>query len=352
MKRKRTEKERVAIVGSGNWGSAISRIVAANTKLHPEIFELKVNMWVFEELVDGRKLSELINETHENKKYLPGVQLPENVIAVTDLVESVKGASMLIFVLPHQFLKKTCASIRGSIAADAKAISLIKGLEIAENGPLLLSRLLSEELKVDVSVLMGANIANEVAKEVFSEATIGYGRGSKEIATLWQTLFNINYFSVSIVEDIPGVEISGALKNIVALAAGFVDGLGYGGNTKAAVIRIGMAEMRKFCRLFYKEVKDDTFWESCGIADLIVTCYEGRNRKCAESFVKTGKSFQQLEEEILNGQKLQGTLTAEEVYGVLNKKNLLREFPLFTAVHRVATKELSPDDLIKEICSK
>merc|ERR1711920_908276 len=120
-------------------------------------------------------------------------------------------------------------------------------------------------------------------------------------------------------DDIAGVELCGALKNVVALGAGFCDGLGYGGNTKAALIRIGLQEMKAFIRYFYPDVKDATFLESCGVADLITTCYGGRNRKCAEAFAKTGKSWDVIEKELLNGQKLQGTLTAKEVHEVLSR---------------------------------
>jgi len=278
-------------------------------------------------------LSDIINHEHINTKYLPGIVLPDNLKAIPDLVEATKDSTLLVFVLPHQFLKKTCETIKGHIAPNARAISLIKGLEIGDNGPVLMSDVIKGYLGVDVSVLMGANIANEVAKEIFSEATIGFR--IKENALIFQQLFNTKYFRVAIIDDVPGVEICGALKNIVALAAGFVDGLGMGGNTKSAVIRLGLWEMKRFAKLFYQGIKDDTFWESCGIADVLVTCLEGRNRRCAEAFAKTGKPFLQLEEELLNGQKLQGTLTANEVHQILVKKGLINEFPLFSIVYEI-----------------
>jgi len=104
----------------------------------------------------------------------------------------------------------------------------------------------------------------------------------------------------------------------VACAAGFTDGLGLGDNTKAAVIRIGLKEMVRFIKTFYADgLQLSTFFESCGVADLITTCYGGRNRRVSEAFVKTGKDIAKLEEEMLNGQKLQGFQTAEEVYTML-----------------------------------
>lgn len=111
-------------------------------------------------------------------------------------------------------------------------------------------------------------------------------------------------------------------QNIVACGAGFVDGLGLGDNTKAAVIRLGLMEMVKFVDVFYPGGKLSTFFESCGVADLITTCYGGRNRKVSEAFVRTGKSIKELEDEMLNGQKLQGPFTAEEVNYMLKNKGM------------------------------
>ena len=108
----------------------------------------------------------------------------------------------------------------------------------------------------------------------------------------------------------------------MALAAGFVDGLGMGENTKAAIIRIGLDEMRRFCQINHETVQDQTFFESCGVADLITTCYGGRNRRVAEAKVKTGKSIEVLETEMLNGQKLQGPPTSVEIYNYLTAHNL------------------------------
>jgi glycerol-3-phosphate dehydrogenase (NAD+) len=118
-------KERVCIVGSGNWGSGIAKIIGRNVR-GSEIFEEDVKMWVFEELVDGRKLTDIINTEHENVRYLPGIKIPENVYAEADLLKAVEGATILVFVVPHQFVRGICEKLRGNIRPDAKAISLIK----------------------------------------------------------------------------------------------------------------------------------------------------------------------------------------------------------------------------------
>lgn len=155
-------KEKVAIIGSGNWGSAIAKIAGQNAARQPELFEADlIPMWVFEEDVNGRKLTEIINETHINEKYLPGVKLPENVHATSDLEEAVKDATAFIFVLPHQFLGKTIEQLKGKIAPGAKGITLIKGVDVSESHINIFADTIEEELGISCSALSGANIADE-----------------------------------------------------------------------------------------------------------------------------------------------------------------------------------------------
>jgi len=344
----RTGPLKVCILGSGNWGTAVAKIVAENTQ-DSYFFETDVKMYVYEEIFEGRKLSEIINNEHENKKYMPGVKLPENVIAEPDIRAAVKGAHILIFVLPHQFVQATCEQIQGHILPGAKAISLVKGFDCDGDRIHLISEYVKSVLGIECSSLSGANVANDVAREQFCEATIGYE--DVDSAQLLQQLFDTPYFRVNAVPDVAGVEICGALKNIVALAAGFCDGLGYGSNTKAALIRLGMKEIRQFAKLFYKGTIDATFWDSCGIADLITTCYGGRNRRCAEFFVKSGKSWNIIERELLKGQKLQGTHTARDVYVFLKARNMRHLFPLFTTVYQIADTGLPPKRIIEVFMS-
>nr|KAG5696581.1 hypothetical protein BaRGS_030449 [Batillaria attramentaria] len=278
-------------------------------------------MWVFEEMVDGEKLTEIINTKHQNVKYLPGIDLPTNVLAVPDLVESAKDADILVFVIPHQFVRGVCNQMKGHLKEGVVAITLIKGFDIAEGGGILLiSQVIRSTLEIPCAILMGANIANEVALENYCEATIGVK--SAELGATLKALFQTRYFRIVVVNDKETVEVCGALKNIVAVGAGFADGLGYGDNTKAAVIRLGLMEMIKFCEVFYPDCQQSTFLESCGVADLVTTCYGGRNRRVSEAFVKTGKSIEELEKEMLNGQLLQGPATAAEVNIMLKSKSM------------------------------
>ncbi|KAK0551340.1 glycerol-3-phosphate dehydrogenase [Tilletia horrida] len=338
-------------MGSGNWGSAIARIAGINVRRHASEFEEEVRMYVYQEkLDDGRYITDAINQTHENAKYLPGVKLPDNVVAIPSATEAAAGADLLVFVIPHQFIPSVCRELKGKIKPGAHAISMIKGVEVKDGDIRIFADVIEDILGCKCSALSGANIANEVARDLFSETTIGYREGDLAAAETFQKVFDTPNFKVGLIEDVAGVSLAGALKNVVAIAAGFTDGLGWGDNAKAAVMRIGLLEMKHFSEEFFEGVKPETFTEtSAGIADLITTCFGGRNRKCAEAFVKTGKSFDQLEKELLNGQKLQGIATAKEIHEFLKARNKVDDYPLFKAIYKIAYEGLPTHALASKL---
>ena len=373
-------------------GTTIAKVVAESTKQHTDLFEPNVEMWVFEEKVTvpensrhydpgsslctkPQNLTDIINTLHENVKYLPDVDLPGNLHANPSLEETVKDSSILIFNLPHQFINKTCDDLKGKILPFARGISCIKGVDVSDKGIELFSESISRKLGIYCGALSGANIATEVALEKFSETTIGYdppamdsrqptpkdspgsstdqldntrtaGKDKTTLTALpaeypplshenMKKLFHRPYFHIRVIDDVAGVSLGGALKNIVALAAGFVDGLGWGDNAKAAVMRVGIMEEVKFGKKFYPESsRTETFTEeSCGVADMITSCSGGRNFRCAKISIQQNKSIEMVEKEELNGQKLQGTSTAMEVNAFLKNQGAEAEFPLFTAVY-------------------
>ena len=272
--------------------------------------------------------------------------------------------------------------MRGAILPYARGISCIKGVNVTSSEISLFSESIGQKLGIYCGALSGANIANEVALEKFSETTVAYDpppmdsrnptpksqtpnqshldltsitehKDTKGLTskvkltaqpadlppmdhTLIKTLFHRPYFHVNVISDVAGVSLGGALKNIVALTAGFVSGLNWGDNAKAAVMRVGLLEMVKFGRMFFAEsVKAETFTEeSCGVADLITSCSGGRNYRCSKMAVERGVAVEVVEKEELNGQILQGVGTCREVNQFLKAKGLEAEFPLLTATYR------------------
>ena len=251
--------------------------------------------------------------------------------------------------------------------SKCRGVSLIKGLDFDPDTkmPLLVSKTIENSMGTNFvcGVLMGANVANEVAEGKMCESTLAGDFGDDSNERIRQIFDDAN-FRVTRINDIAGAEACGALKNIVALGAGFVDGLGLGGNTKAALLRVGLLEMSRFCQLFFRGVEQSTFMESCGIADLITTCYGGRNRRCAAEFATQRlhamdeKEYSvkncidlwtKIEKDLLKGQKLQGTVALKEVYMLLQSRNMLCKFPLFSSIYGVALQGKPVDTIVDGI---
>ncbi|CCG26027.1 Gpd1 protein [Candida orthopsilosis Co 90-125] len=334
---------KIAVIGSGNWGTTIAKVLAENALARPHLFSHYVKMWVFQEQIDGKNLTDIINIQNVNIKYLPGVKLPSNLVAEPSLLKTVEGADLIVFNLPHQFLPKILAQLKGHVPPTARAISCLKGLEVNKEGCKLLSTYITEELGIVCGALSGANLAPEVARGKWSETTIAYtlpkdyrGAGKDIDEFVLKAAFHRPYFHVNVIEDVAGVSVAGALKNVVALAVGFVEGLGWGDNAKSAIMRVGLLETIKFSEMFFPESKASTFTaESAGVADLITTCSGGRNVKVGRYMAQTGASAEVAEKKLLNGQSSQGIVTAKEVHELLENTDKLDEFPLFEATYQI-----------------
>ena len=242
--------KRIAIIGAGNWATTVARLLASNIEEREELrYDPEIRMWSIHEEFEGRNLTELINSHHENCKYLPGYVLSSNIIATEDIQYAVEDADVLCFIIPHQFAEAVLNQMEPFVQSNAICVSLTKGISIDQDGPQLISTMISRKLKLNrIAVLMGANIASDVAAENFVESTLACE--DVEVAEELKQLFSTPNFRITLSSDVAGVELCGALKNIVALGVGFCDGMGVGMSTKAAIINQGLQEIIAFNRMF------------------------------------------------------------------------------------------------------
>jgi glycerol-3-phosphate dehydrogenase (NAD+) len=190
----------------------------------------------------------------------------------------------------------------------------------------------------------------DIGAEQLGEGTVAFE--DPEHASLFSQLFSTPYFHVSTSTDVVGAEVCGMLKNVVALAVGMVQGLGLGMNSQAAIMRVGLNEMRSLAKELYPSVQDATFFESCGVADLMASCMGGRNRKVAYAYTQAvakgeTRTWDELEAQLLNGQKLQGVLSSHEVQQLIAARGLEARFPLLTTINKVVCGVLQPSDVLR-----
>jgi glycerol-3-phosphate dehydrogenase (NAD+) len=241
-------------------------------------FENNILLWVHEEQLGSKTLTEIININHENIKYFPGFKLPQNIVADSDISKCICEADVIIFVVPHQFLGNILNVIKSKqmrVRPNVIAVSLIKGLYFKENGPELISEMIMNALyisKQNIAVLSGPTIASEVASDNCTSATLACE--SNYTVSILKSLFLSKHFKLDYSEDVEGVQILGALKNVIALAAGrkiksalseiynimhlfkgFCDGMEMSCCTKAMILCKGVSEMSRFCQIFDPKFK-------------------------------------------------------------------------------------------------
>ena len=245
---------KVGIIGAGSWGCALARHLYNNGN--------QITVWsVLESEI------QMLKECHEQKDKLPGVILPDDMEFTTDLEAAVSNKDVLVMAVPSPFTRSTAAKMAPFVKYGQKIVNVAKGIE--EATLMTLSEIIEQEIPgADVAVLSGPSHAEEVGKGI--PTTIVVGSKEKETAEFLQNLFMSKVFRVYISSDIVGIELGAALKNVVALAAGMADGLGYGDNTKAALITRGIAEIARLG--IHMGGRIETFYGLTGIGDLIVTC--------------------------------------------------------------------------------
>ena len=272
---------RVGVIGAGSWGIALAKLLDENGH--------QVTVWsVIKEEI------EMLQKEHEHKDKLPGVKLSENMIFTNDLEEAMKDKDILVLAVPSPYTRSTAHSMASYLKDGQIIVNVAKGIE--EHTMLTLSQIIEEELPTaQVAVLSGPSHAEEVGRGI--PTTIVVGAKKKETAEYLQNIFMNNVFRVYISPDVLGIELGAALKNVVALSAGIADGLGYGDNTKAALITRGITEIARLGTAMGGRF--ETFCGLTGIGDLIVTCasMHSRNRR-AGILIGQGKTMQEAMDEV------------------------------------------------------
>lgn len=271
----------VGVIGAGSWGTALSVLLHDNGH--------SVTVWSIDE-----SEVKMLDEKREHLLKLPGVKLPDNMVFTGDLEKAIQGKDFLVLAVPSVYTRSTARSMKPYVADGQIIVDVAKGIE--ESTLKTLSQQIEEEIpQADVAVLSGPSHAEEVGRKLPTTCVIG--AKTRKTAEYLQSMFISKVFRVYTSPDILGIELGGSLKNVIALAAGIADGLGYGDNTKAALITRGIAEI---ARLGVKMGgKIESFVGLTGIGDLIVTCasVHSRNRK-AGYLIGQGRSMQEAMDEV------------------------------------------------------
>lgn len=305
---------KISVLGAGSWGTALSLLLYNNGH--------KVTLW--SALKDE---VEMLSQKREHASKLPGVKLPEDMEITTDLEKVLEDPDVAVLAVPSPFTRSTAAQMAPYVKDGQKIINVAKGVE--EKTLMTLSEIIEQEIpNGEVCVLSGPSHAEEVGRGLPTTCVVS--AKTRETAEYLQGIFMSPVFRVYTTPDILGVELGGALKNVIALAAGTADGLGYGDNTKAALITRGIAEIS---RLGVKMgAKAETFYGLSGIGDLIVTCasVHSRNRKAGYLLGK-GHTMEEAMKEVQ--MVVEGVYSAKAAKGLSEKYDV--EMPIINEVNKV-----------------
>lgn len=319
---------KVGVLGAGSWGTALARLLCDNGHA--------VTVWS----IDPREV-EMLQKEREQKSKLPGVKLPEEIAITNNLEEGMIDKDILVLAVPSVFTRATARSMKPYIRFGQIVVDVAKGIE--ESTLMTLSEQIREELpEADVAVLSGPSHAEEVGRGLPTTCVVG--ATTEKTALYVQNTFRNDVFRVYISSDILGIEIGGALKNVIALAAGMADGLGYGDNTKAALITRGIAEITRLGVTMGGKV--ETFSGLTGIGDLIVTCasVHSRNRK-AGYLMGQGKTMDEAMEEVQ--MIVEGVYSAKAAIGLSKKYNV--SMPIIEEVNKILFEGKNARQAVNEL---
>lgn len=315
----------VSVIGAGAWGTTLADLLAKKG--------LDVFLWCFEE-----ETVKDINASRENKKFLPGIKLHSNITATANLEESFNNSKVIISVIPCQHIRSTLKGKILKVSKDTIILSATKGIEKETlKRP---SEIIKELLKTDnVAALSGPNLSKEIAKGLPAASVVACS--DTNIAKKLQEILNTENFRIYTSDDVIGVELGGALKNIIAIAAGICDGLGLGSNAKSALIVRGMAEIKRLG--LAAGAKSETFSGLSGIGDLITTCQSSlsRNHSVGEQLAK-GKTLAEIQKSM--NAIPEGVDTSVSALKLAEKLKV--EMPITREVYKVLFENRKPAESI------
>ena len=321
---------KVGFIGGGSFGTALV-ILLANKGNEVSIYDKD------QSVVDD------ININRKNDRYIKDLDIPSNLTAYNNLDDAIEGIDYLVLAVPSHIIRIVARSLKGKLNANVPIVSIAKGIE--EGTDIRLSEVINEELPNKVVVLSGPSHAEEVALQI--PTTLVVTSKDMECAKEIQDLFMTSYFRVYTNDDIVGVEIGGAVKNIIALAAGVIDGIGYGDNTKAALMTRGMKEISRIGVALGG--KEDTFYGLTGMGDLIVTCtsMHSRNRR-AGILIGKGETLDSALKEV--GMVVEGVKACKAFYELKEKMNI--SMPITDSLYKVLFQGKSAEEGVKELMER
>ena len=323
--------ETVAVLGAGSWGTALAIQLARN--------DLQVKLWGHE-----ADHIERLRELRENTDYLPGFILADNIEPVADLAAAVSNTPYLLVAIPSKGFRSLLQRLKPIIDADRILFWASKGFEI-DTGKLLHEVLIEELPLRHYGVVSGPTFATEVARG--TPAAIACAGNDPQSTAIFAGLLRGHHFRAYTSEDIVGVELGGALKNVLAIAVGISDGLGFGANTRAALMTRGLSEIMHLGTSLGAE--RETLMGLAGLGDIILTCTDdqSRNRRFGLAIGK-GRSISQAEIEV--GQTVEGLRAAKAIYH--KSKNLGLELPIMAEVYHVLYDNKNPQDAVRDLESR
>lgn len=321
---------KVTFLGGGSFGTALAVLLAEKDNC-VSIYDRDIDV-----------VNE-INNKRTNEKYLKDLKIPQGVTAFNNIDDAIKDAEYIVLSVPSHVIRFMCKQIKGKIPNDIPIISIAKGIE--EGTDKRLSVVMEEELNNPIVVLSGPSHAEEVAMKL--PTTVVTSSKDMRYAMDIQDLFMANYFRVYTNDDLIGVEIGGAVKNIIALAAGVVDGLGYGDNTKAALITRGMKEITRVGMVLGGRI--ETFYGLTGMGDLIVTCtsMHSRNRR-AGLLIGKGMNVNDAIKEV--GMVVEGVSACKAFFEL--KERLGISMPITDGLYRGLFENKNPEVIVNELMSR